>query len=111
MGMLFCLFHIRVIILHNGIYKAAFPTECCACSFVFEFMGGIFTGSVSILSDALHDMGDAISIGISYFLEGKSKRQPDEKHTYGYARYSVIGGALSSLILIPGSVMIIYNGG
>ena len=33
---------ILVIILHNGIYKAAFPTECCACSFVFEFMGGIF---------------------------------------------------------------------
>ena len=41
---------------------------------VFEFFGGIFTGSVAILSDAVHDIGDAISIGISYFLERKSKK-------------------------------------
>ena len=38
---------------------------------VFEFFGGMFTGSVAILSDALHDLGDAMSIGISYFLERK----------------------------------------
>ena len=43
---------------------------------VFEFVGGIFTGSVAIVSDAVHDMGDAASIGISYFLEKKSKKQP-----------------------------------
>ena len=40
---------------------------------VFEFFGGIFTGSVAIISDAVHDMGDAASIGLSYFLEKKSK--------------------------------------
>ena len=76
---------------------------------VFEFIGGIFTGSVAILSDALHDIGDAISIGISFFLEKKSKKQPDEKYTYGYARYSVIGSVITTLILLFGSVMIIYN--
>ena len=42
---------------------------------VFEFIGGIFTGSVAIVSDAVHDMGDAASIGISYFLEKKSKME------------------------------------
>ena len=51
---------------------------------IFEFIGGIFTGSVAITSDAVHDIGDAASIGISYFLEKKSKKQPDEKYTYGY---------------------------
>ena len=35
---------------------------------IFEFFGGIFTNSVAILSDSIHDMGDALSIGISYFL-------------------------------------------
>ena len=59
---------------------------------IFELVGGILTGSVAILSDALHDIGDAASIGISYFLEKKSKKQPDELYTYGYARYSVLGG-------------------
>ena len=76
---------------------------------LFEFAGGLFTGSVSILSDAVHDMGDAISIGISYFLEKKSKQQPDETHTYGYARYSVLGGALTALFLLLGSVIVICN--
>ena len=59
---------------------------------VFEFIGGIITGSVAIMSDAIHDLGDAMSIGVSYFLERKSKKQPDEIYTYGYARYL---GALS----------------
>ena len=41
---------------------------------IFEFLGGIFTGSIAILSDSVHDVGDALSIGISYFLEKKSKK-------------------------------------
>lgn len=76
---------------------------------VFEFFGGIFTGSVAILSDAIHDIGDAASIGISYFLEKKSKKQPDEIYTYGYLRYSVIGSVITTLILLFGSVAVVYN--
>ena len=76
---------------------------------IFEFFGGIFIGSVAIISDAFHDIGDAMSIGISYVLERKSKKQPDEKYTYGYARYSVMGGFITTLILLIGSVLMIYN--
>ena len=76
---------------------------------VFEFIGGVFTGSVAIISDAIHDIGDATSIGVAFFLEKKSKKQPDKKYTYGYARYSVIGSILTTLILLLGSAMIIYN--
>lgn len=76
---------------------------------IFEFVGGIVTGSVAILSDAVHDIGDAASIGASYLLEKKSKKQPDENYTYGYARYSVIGSVITTLILLFGSVMVIYN--
>lgn len=76
---------------------------------VFEFVGGIFTGSVAIVSDAVHDMGDAASIGISYFLEKKSKKQPDGKYTYGYARFSVLGSIITTVILLFGSVLVIFN--
>ncbi len=76
---------------------------------VFEFIGGIFTGSVAIISDAVHDIGDAASIGISYFLEKKSKKQPDNAYTYGYTRYSVIGSVTTTLILLVGSIIVIYN--
>lgn len=76
---------------------------------IFEFFGGIFTGSVAILSDAVHDLGDAASIGIALFLEKKSKRQPDEKYTYGYGRYSIIGSVITTLILLFGSTLVVYN--
>lgn len=76
---------------------------------LFEFIGGIFTGSVAILSDAIHDIGDAASIGISYFLERKSKKQPDSNYTYGYLRYSVLGSIITTLILLFGSAAVIYN--
>ncbi len=76
---------------------------------IFEFVGGIFTGSVAIVSDAVHDIGDAASIGIAYFLEKKSKKQPDSNYTYGYTRYSVIGSVITTLILLVGSVGVIYN--
>lgn len=74
---------------------------------IFEFFGGIFTGSIAITSDALHDLGDAISIGASYLLERKSQRPADQRYTYGYGRYSVLGAALTTLILMAGSVIII----
>lgn len=76
---------------------------------VFEFIGGIFTGSVAIVSDSIHDFGDALSIGLSYFLERKSKKQPDDVYTYGYARYSILGSLITSLILLFGSIFVVFN--
>ena len=51
---------------------------------IFEFIGGAITNSVAIISDSIHDMGDSLSIGLSFFLEKKSKQEPDEKYTFGY---------------------------
>lgn len=76
---------------------------------IFEFFGGVFTNSVAILSDSIHDMGDALSIGISFFLEKMSKRKPDNNYTYGYIRYSVLGGLITTVILLTGSILVIYN--
>ena len=76
---------------------------------IFEFVGGILTGSIAIISDAIHDIGDATSIGLSYFLEKKSKQKPDEVYTYGYTRFSVMGSVITTLILLFGSCAVIYN--
>ena len=79
------------------------------CFSIFELFGGLFTNSVAIISDAVHDLGDSFSIGLSYFLEKKSKKKPDEKFTYGYMRYSVLGAIITNTILVTGSVLVIYN--
>ena len=76
---------------------------------IFELIGGIFTNSVAIISDAVHDFGDSISIGISYFLEKKSKKKPDNNYTFGYTRYSILGAFITNTILIIGSVLVIIN--
>ena len=76
---------------------------------VFEFVGGFLTGSVAILSDAVHDLGDASTLGLSYFFEKKSKNKPDDKYTFGYARFSTLASAITTLVLIFGSVFVIYS--
>lgn len=76
---------------------------------VYELIGGTITGSTAIVSDAVHDFGDAISIGLSYLLEKKSTKQPDAKYTYGYTRYSLVGGMVTTLILLFGSTFVIFN--
>ena len=79
---------------------------CFSC---FEFIGGFLTGSVAILSDSVHDFGDAVSIGLSYALEKKSKKHIDAIYTYGYARYSAIGSLITTMVLIFGSLFMIIE--
>ena len=76
---------------------------------VFEFAGGLVIGSVAIMSDAIHDLGDALSIGIAYILERRSSRPADKTHTYGYLRYSVLGSLITTVILICGSGAVIFR--
>lgn len=76
---------------------------------IYEFIGGTLTGSVAIVSDSIHDIGDALSIGIAYLLEKRSQKAPDANYTYGYLRYSLIGGLITTIILIFGSSFVILN--
>lgn len=76
---------------------------------VYEFIGGSLTGSVAITSDAIHDIGDALSIGLSYILECKSRKGSDSKYTYGYIRYSLLGGLVTTAILIAGSLLVLIG--
>ena len=73
---------------------------------LFELFGGMLTGSVAIISDSVHDLGDAVSIGIAFVLERKAGRENDEKKR---ERYSFIGGVITSGVLIAGSLAAIFN--
>ncbi|MGB0176853.1 MAG: cation diffusion facilitator family transporter [Owenweeksia sp.] len=74
---------------------------------ILEIIGGLITNSVAILSDALHDLGDSISLGISWFLNRKSTQESNDSFTFGYKRFSLLGAHINSLVLIGGSVFII----
>jgi len=76
---------------------------------VIELIGGYFTNSVAIYSDALHDLGDSIALLFSYFAEKYSHKSPDEKFTFGYRRFSVLSALINGLILLTGSIFVIYE--
>lgn len=76
---------------------------------VLEIIGGFYVNSVSILSDALHDLGDSLSLGISWYLHNRSKKEADNKFTFGYSRFSILGAVINSVILMGGSVYVIIE--
>ena len=73
---------------------------------LFELFGGIITGSVAIFSDSVHDLGDAVSIGVAYLLERKAGKESDEEKS---ERYTQLGGVITSSVLIVGSLVAIFN--
>ena len=74
---------------------------------VLEVLGGLWTNSLAILSDCLHDLGDSFSLGLSWYLDKQSKKGRDEKYSYGYRRFSLLGALVNTIILIVGSVLIL----
>jgi cobalt-zinc-cadmium efflux system protein len=76
---------------------------------VIELIGGLFTNSVAILSDALHDFGDSLTLGLSWYFSKLSKKRSNAEFTYGYKRFNVIGAIISSIVLLTGSIFIIIE--
>ncbi len=74
---------------------------------VFELIGGLFINSLAIISDALHDLGDSISLGLAWGLEKISEKGATSQFTYGYRRVSLLAALINTIILIVGSLIIL----
>ena len=74
---------------------------------IAEIIGGFLINSMAIISDALHDFGDSLALGLSYFLQKISGKVSDSKYSYGYRRYSILAALINSIILLTGSILII----
>ena len=74
---------------------------------VAEIFGGYFTNSMAILADALHDLGDSLSLLVSWRLERLSGRQEDLRYSYGYKRFSMLSALISAVVLVVGSIYVI----
>jgi len=74
---------------------------------IIEIIGGFLTNSMAILSDALHDLGDSLSLAMSWYLENYSQKGADKDFSFGYARFSLLGALINSIVLILGSIFIL----
>ncbi|MCH7534528.1 MAG: cation transporter, partial [Bacteroidetes bacterium] len=77
------------------------------CFTFLEIAGGIYTNSVAIMSDALHDLGDSLSLGLAWYFQKLSSKKRDGKFSFGYRRFSLLGAIVNSIVLVIGSILIL----
>lgn len=76
---------------------------------IIEIVGGILTNSVAILSDAIHDLGDSLSLGLAWYFQNVSKKEATPKYSYGFRRFSLLGAIINSIVLVVGSIFIVVE--
>ena len=74
---------------------------------IIEFIGGWLTNSVAIMADAVHDLGDSLSIGLAWYLSKLGHKSATDKYSYGFKRLSLLGAMINGFILVVGSVWIL----
>jgi cobalt-zinc-cadmium efflux system protein len=74
---------------------------------IIEVVGGVYTNSLAILSDSLHDLGDSLSIGFSWWMEGRAHRPSQGRYSYGYRRLSLLAALVNAVVLIVGSLIVL----
>ncbi|MDP4240657.1 MAG: cation diffusion facilitator family transporter [Bacteroidota bacterium] len=74
---------------------------------LLEIAGGFFTNSMAILSDALHDLGDCLSLGLAWYFQKIANKRSDKSYSYGYRRFSLMGAIINSIVLTVGSIFIL----
>lgn len=74
---------------------------------LIEIIGAIFTNSVAIMSDAIHDLGDSLSLGLAWYFQRLSHKSSNNKYSYGYKRFSLLGAIINSIVLVTGSILVL----
>ena len=101
---------------HSHVHSHAHATGNIATAFalntvfaLIELVGGLLTNSVAILSDAVHDLGDSLSLGTAWYFEKKSKKGRSKLFNYGYYRFSLMGAFINCIVLVIGSLFVIQE--
>ena len=76
---------------------------------IIELIGGLLTNSIAIISDAVHDFGDSLSLALAWYFQKKSKKGSTNQYTYGYKRFSLLGAIITSIVLVVGSIYILLE--
>lgn len=76
---------------------------------IIEVVGGLWTNSIAILTDSLHDLGDSASLGLAWYFDRLSTRGRNREHTFGYRRYRLLGGLITGVLLAGGLVFMVWH--
>ncbi len=76
---------------------------------ILEIVGGIWTNSMAILADALHDLGDSLALGITWRFANVSEKKGDADYTFGYRRFSLLGALVMAIVLFAGGLAVLFQ--
>ena len=76
---------------------------------VAEIIGGIFSNSLALISDALHNFSDGIAVMITYIAVRVSKKESNERKTFGYKRIQILAAFFNSVVLIAICIFLLYE--
>ena len=76
---------------------------------IIEIVGGILTNCVAIISDAIHGLGDSLSLGLSWYFQSLSRKKGDAHFSFGYQRFSLLGAVINSIVLVIGGVLVLQE--
>lgn len=100
--------------MHHHVHQEDEDSKRIALAFflnaaftIIEFIGGWLTNSTAIMADAVHDLGDSLSIGSAWLLNRLGKRSANDEFTYGFRRLSLFGALINGLVLIGGSAWVL----
>ncbi len=91
----------------SGRIRAAFFLNLAFT--VIEVIGGVLVGSVAIVADAVHDLGDTLSLGVALVLEKYAQKKPDRQFTFGYRRVSALSALITGAVLLAGSIYVVVE--
>ncbi len=76
---------------------------------LIEIVGGFLTNSVAVISDALHDLGDTISLAVSWYMERVAQKKRDHTFSFGYKRFSLLAALINGMVILFGSLFILMR--
>jgi cation diffusion facilitator family transporter len=77
---------------------------------VFKLVVGILSGSIAIISEALHSGSDLVAAIIAFYAVRKAGQPPDPSHRYGHEKVENLSGVIEALLIIAAAGVIIYEG-
>ncbi len=76
---------------------------------IIQIIGGLVSNSLSLLSDAIHNLADSSAIFLAFIAGKISRKKPDDHKTYGYQRAEILAALLNGMILISICLLLFYE--
>ena len=76
---------------------------------IMKFIAGFLSGSVSVISEAIHSLMDILAAVIAFFAVRISDNPADKEHPYGHGKFENVSGVIEALLIFIAAIWIIYN--